>query len=81
MTNAEVREAVIRIASINRLIAEADRLRRKIEKEIKRRRKDKLNLGGPHGDDFVALRCEDGVERLTYKVNLDENNMYRGIKL
>ena len=56
MNNHEIREAVLRIAYIKSLGEEAQKLREKIIREMKKRRKDKLDLGGPVKEDYVCLR-------------------------
>lgn len=59
MTNNEIRAAVLRIVAIKALREEELELRQKIIKEMKKRRKEKLDLGGPSKEDYVCLRQEE----------------------
>lgn len=59
MTNQEIREAITRMFQIKSLKEEENNLRMKIIKEMKRRRKTKLDLGGPNQEDYVCLREEE----------------------
>jgi hypothetical protein len=56
MTNKEIRAAILRIVQIKSLQEEEAMLRLKVIKEIKRRRKEKLDLGGPKKEDYVCYR-------------------------
>lgn len=55
MTNKELREAVNRIAQIKIYKNEEKILRKKILAEFKRRKKSKINLGGPTKEDYIKL--------------------------
>lgn len=59
MKNSEIRAAVIRIVQIKSLREEERDLRERIIKEMKRRRKEKLDLGGPTKEDYVCLRSSE----------------------
>lgn len=52
MTNNEIREAINEIIRIKALKCREQELRQKIFKELRKRRKDKLGLGG---EDFVKI--------------------------
>lgn len=55
MNNEQVRQAVLRIVHIKSLQEEEQMLRMNIIKEMKKRRKKKLDLGGPNKEDYVCL--------------------------
>jgi hypothetical protein len=62
MTNAEIRAAILRIVFIKSLKEEEVMLRSKVIREMKKRRKEKLDLGGPNKEDYVCLRSVDVKE-------------------
>lgn len=69
MTNQEIRAAVLRIVQIKAWKEEEKVLRESIIKEMKRRRKEKLDLGGPNKEDYVCLRT-NRVEEINPKTLL-----------
>lgn len=81
MKNNEIRKAIKRLAYIKSLQSEAKELRQGIITEMEKRRKDKINLGGPNEEDYVCLREKESSQFLTYKICFDESNQVRGIDL
>lgn len=90
MTNNEIIKAIERIAYSKMLAKEASKLRLKIISELNRRKKAKINLGGPSKEDYVKLNIIDisahevkahKQNRLSYRISSDEKNMIRGIDL
>lgn len=61
MTNAEIRAAVLRIVQIKGYKEEEKKLRQSIIREMNKRRKQKLDLGGPNREDYICLRSSDYI--------------------
>lgn len=81
MTNAQIRAAILRIVAIKALREEEKELRRKVIKEMKKRRKEKLDLGGPSKEDYVCLRKEEVHEIMpgALLTNLEDKSSDAGL--
>ncbi|MGH0052672.1 MAG: hypothetical protein ACQ5SW_04705 [Sphaerochaetaceae bacterium] len=62
MTNKDIIAAITRIAKFKILKKEADQDRSDILAELKRRKKDKINLGGPTREDYVKRNVSDKIK-------------------
>lgn len=82
MKNSEIKQAIKKIIRIKMMQYEADSLLEQIIKEMEKRQKKRINLGGHNGDDFVGLKKteidDEAFKNLIYSIDLDPYNQVSG---